>query len=238
MSDICKTTPTSIAGCIKLAKSIRVYIELVGNSYDHNPEQKSQMLLTIMELWTSMDKIAVELFPLLREYEPGFSPAMFDILQLSGLLDMHRLHTVRLYLQARHEQAGAFGMSVFANPAKGCFGERYYNESSESYELQMLRTEIEEAAQAARESKLQQWMAMTAEYENLIRISAQSTCLYRIDATGQPWHCERDCAKCANQQQLDHFRRIRVYEHPLPADEIEAKTVVSRIFAGSYQKLS
>ena len=235
MNALCKTKSMSLIGCIKHAQAIRLYMELVGNSYDLNPEQKSQMILTIMELWTEMDKIAVEMFPLLQEYEPGFRPNLFDILQLSRLIDMHRLHRIRLYLQARHERAGVYGMTVFVNPTKGCFGERYYNESSESHELQRLRTKIEDAAKAARESKVQQWMAMTAEYENLIKVSAQSTCLYLTKAVGPPKHDDKGCVKCANQQRLDHFRRIRVYEHPLPADEVEAKTVVSSRYTQSYQ---
>jgi len=227
MHTICSKTPTSAAGCIQLARAIAMYMDLVGNSYDLNPEQKSQMLLTIMELWAAMDKTAIELFPLLQEYEPVFSPSHFDILQISRLCDMHRLNTVRLYLKSRHERAGAFGMNIFANPAKGCFGERYYNESLDSYALQKAHTKIEDAAKAARERKIQQWMTMSAEYEEKVKISSQSTCLYRTDANGQVRHNERGCGKCTNQRQLDTFRKIRVQEHPLPADEAEAKTVVS-----------
>ena len=226
MGDTCKNTPIGVAGCIKLARSIKMYMEMVGKSYADNPEQKSQSLLTIMELWTAMDEIAVELFPLLREYEPAFSTSIFDFLQLSRLVDMHRLHVVRHYLQARYEKAGSSGTSIFIDPIKGCFGERYYNESSESPKFHSLRTEIEDMAEVTRKKKMRQWTVLTADYERLVKTCAQSTCIYHTDSYGQPRHDKRDCVKCSTQHQLDNFRKIRVHEYPLPADEAEAKTVV------------
>lgn len=58
--------------CIRLASLIEDYMKEVSKAYDGNPEQKSEMLLTIMELWVCMDKHCIQAIGLLSEYSPMF----------------------------------------------------------------------------------------------------------------------------------------------------------------------
>jgi hypothetical protein len=58
--------------CLELASNLRSYIDDVGELYAGNPEQKSIMLLTAMEMWMAIDERVVELFPLIKDYNPGF----------------------------------------------------------------------------------------------------------------------------------------------------------------------
>ena len=57
------------------------------------------MLLTVMELWMSIDECATKLFGLLREYNPGILPEILDVLQLPRYQDMCRLQKIQAYLQ-------------------------------------------------------------------------------------------------------------------------------------------
>lgn len=211
----------------RLAQKIVDYLDLVGKAYDGNPEQKSTMLLTVMETWVAIDKIAIAFFPLLEDYEPPFTPTSFDGLQLLTLGDMKRLQDIRMYLQARQSRCSTFTISIFSNPTKGCFAERYYNESADSSRLGDLHRAIEQNAQEARASKEKEWQQMTMDYESLIKEVAQSHCLCPMDGH------HTNCAKIVSQRKLERFKRrtIKVYEHPLPADNVEAKSVVSKFFS-------
>jgi hypothetical protein len=84
--------------CIELATEIENYLSTVGDAYDNNPEQKSVMLITVMELWVAMDACAAKMFSLLKDYNPGFPSDILDDLQIARLKDIHRLHKVREYL--------------------------------------------------------------------------------------------------------------------------------------------
>jgi hypothetical protein len=92
--------------CIALAHKIEEYLSAVGDAYDNNPEQKSVMLLTVMDLWVSMERCAIKLYGLLRDYDPIFPEDVLDVLQLSRPEDMRRLQIVRSYLHERLTKCG------------------------------------------------------------------------------------------------------------------------------------
>jgi hypothetical protein len=149
--------------CIQLARKIENYLSDVGDAYDNNPEQKSVMLVTVMELWVAMDTYAVKMFSLLKDYNPGIPSDILDVLQIARLKDMHRLRKIQKYLQGRHATCKGSRMTIFNDPGKGCFGERYYNESNDSSRLQTLHQRIETAAEQARTSKEQERRERTLE---------------------------------------------------------------------------
>jgi hypothetical protein len=149
--------------CIELAGKIENYLSHVGDAYDNNPEQKSVMLITVMELWVAMDAYAAKMFSLLKDYNPGIPSDILDVLQITRLKDFRRLHKIREYLQGRHAACKGSRMTIFNDPEKGCFGERYYNESDDSSSLQTLHQRIQTAAEQARIAKEQEWQEKTLE---------------------------------------------------------------------------
>lgn len=218
---------TSKERCMEIAQKIETYISAVGRSYDSNPEQKSTMLLTVMELWTSMDECATQLFDLLKKYDPGFPPNMLDILQLPRVQDMCRLQKIQEYLQDRQKNCKYSRMTIFNDPEKGSFADRYFDESQDSLKLQTLHQSIETAAELARTKKEQQWRKLSAEYDKLINAVAASSCLYTMDEI-QPFlrvHDDQQCTKCFLQRKAKRIK-IQVHEHPLPSNLIQAKAVV------------
>jgi hypothetical protein len=115
-----------------------------------------------MELWVAMDACSARTFPLLKDYNPGIPSDILDVLQIARLKDMRRLHKIREYLQGRHAACKGSQMTVFNDPGKGCFGERYYSKSDDS-RLQTLHQLIETAAEQARTAKEQERQEKTLE---------------------------------------------------------------------------
>lgn len=161
--------------CINIAAKVSKYLNAVADSYDFYPERKSYQLLTVMELWMTMDKCAVSVHPLLREFDTGFPPDILDVLQVDRFSDMRRLQAIRDYLKERHTSCKSPRLSIFVNPCNGCFAERFYDESPD---LQELHSHIELHADSARARKKEEWKAMTLEFEDLMRAVEQSSCLF------------------------------------------------------------
>lgn len=214
--------------CIELSEKINTYLVASASAYESNPEQQSIKLLTVMELWMSMDKYAVKLFKLLLEYNPGFSPEMLDVLQLPRFKDMCRLQKIQQYLQDRLTACKGSRTTIFADPTKGCFGERYFDESEDSVHLNNLHRQIIAKAEADRQAKENEWNRLSAKYETLMQEIAGSTCLFMLDESSFPAiqvHNDRQCSKCFLGRQSRRMR-IQAYEHPLPSNITFAKTVV------------
>lgn len=207
--------------CVNLAGSIEDYMSDVGDAYASNPEQKSIMILTIMELWMSMDECATKIFEPLKDYHPGFPSDISDALQLSRFRDLCRLQKIIKYLQERHSTSKS-KMNIFHDPIKGCFAEVYFNNSED---LQQLYQRIEVEAQLARLRKEEEWKTLTVEYEQLIAKIAQGSCLYYENDMQVKIHDDRQCTKCFLQRRANRFR-IVAQEHPLPSDPVLSKAVV------------
>ena len=209
--------------CIDLACEIDDYIDAVGNAYSGNTMQTSKMLLTIMELWIRLDESACEVYSLLVDFDPGFVPEMLDVLQLPLFRDMRRLQEIQKYIDGRKKQCSS-PKTIFEDPVKGCFAERYFNESENSWMFRDLLHRIETKAESAREAKEKEWRSMNTEFENLQIQIAESKCLYLIEGDGQV-HDDRQCRRCYLGR-VARRTKIRVHEHPLPADSVQKKAAV------------
>ena len=219
LEELCKSSPSLNTAyetqCVELGAKIQEYLAVVGNSYDTNPGQKSIMLLTVMELWVAMDKIAVKIFPLLREFNIFFPSDILDVLQLAHLHDMCRLQRIREYLQIRHIGCNGSTLTIFSDPVEGCFADLYYSESAHSSNLQNLYRRIESDAEEERTRKEKEWEKKSQDHENLVKIISESTCLCTEENFGTKIHNKYRCAKCNLQFKADQIR-ISGFEHPLP----------------------
>jgi Protein of unknown function (DUF3638) len=212
--------------CMKLAETICSYLNRVAGAYDQNPEQMSSVILNVMELWVSMDEFAIQIYNLLKEYVPIFRPEVLDVLQLPHLEDMCRLQKIQTYLHRRYSACGS-NLTIFVDPMRGCFAERYFNESKDSLKLKELQECIESAAEAARTRKEEEWVRLSAEYENLMQQVAASACVYTTSDI-YPFelvHDDRNCTKCYRIRCARRMQ-IQVHEHPLPSEDIPKKAVI------------
>ncbi|KAK8175389.1 hypothetical protein IWX90DRAFT_469628 [Phyllosticta citrichinensis] len=210
--------------CAVISKKIESYLDTVGSAYDGMAEDKSFMILTIMDLWTMMDRHAVKATPLLSRYHPGFSSSMLSVLHLPRYADMCRLQRIEKYIDERSRNADLQKRTIFEDPSVGCFAERYYDEYDDSGELRDLHECIEEHAQTMRELKAEDLAIANKEFERIECEIAQSSCIYIQEGFGSV-HDDRGCTRCFLSRKKNRMC-IQIYENPLPSDLTTSKAVV------------
>ena len=210
--------------CAALANEIGDYYASASKLYAGNAELSSLMILTILDVWVELDKLATELYTLLQEFEPGISVNMLSALQLSRLQDMRRLHTIETYLDHRSQACKLKNPSIFEGIEPGCFAERYFCQSSQMLEL---KESIDVQAEARRESKKAEWTSLNEKYENLMQQSESHICVQKI-SDRPPYRTVHDYQKCQKCYLRRCARRVEIspIEHPLPADSTKAKAAV------------
>ncbi|RAL63868.1 hypothetical protein DID88_003511 [Monilinia fructigena] len=216
--------PSSISDsqlrCKKNSKQIKRYLVASESAYTYNPEESSIMILSIMELWMSMDQCASMIFPLLKDFHPCFTSEMLNVLQLPLRKDMCRLQKVQEYLQSRCNNRA--NMTIFEDPVRGCFAERYFLESVEAPKLQDLLRRIEIDADECRQRKELEWREMSQDHDRLIKTISETSCIFTSDGH------YRYCTKCSLQRKAQRLR-IEVHEHPLPSNPTQARVAVFEI---------
>ncbi|KAK1993934.1 hypothetical protein LX36DRAFT_728628 [Colletotrichum falcatum] len=213
--------------CEDVSRQIFDYVHAAMPMYDGNPEQKSLMLLTVMELWQRMDAIACDLFPLLRDYHPVFHPHMLDVLLLPQFSELARLGSLQALLSSRVARANPSHRNIFEDPSPGCFAERYYSESCDAPLLKAIHEEIVDLANHMRDLKEKEWKRKSREYDELISRIDRSVCVYladEYDYRGQELHDPR-CPRCSMMHTAQHMR-ITIFEEPLPLEATTAKSVI------------
>lgn len=220
------------ARILQLEEVIRNYIHRIQTSPEGHPDEKSQMLLHLMELWVLMDTEAVTCYPLLEDYHSGFSDDLLDPIQLLCLADMSRAKGVRDYLSNRsHTSHGTRSRTIFDDPSDDCFAARYFDEYDE--EGHELRRKIEDHADLQRTQKEAEWEQKSELYAETARKRDETTCYYdEVPHRWIPgvtetkhrhpceWHDLRNAARNI---------RIRIFENHLPSYEPAAKAAMFEI---------
>lgn len=209
--------------CMEAYRKIDNYLDLVSSAYDGNPEQKSTMILTVMDLWVTLDRAATRLFGLLLAFSPGISPEALDVLQLPRFSDMQRLQKIQSWLRLRQEKSKFTKETIFDNIHPGCFAERYYDEL-DTGTLPELHERIEHAAEKARQRKEEEFQGLSEEFEDLLQSIAEMSCVYFDDGFLRE-HDSKRCTRCFYERKAKRMF-IATHEHYLPSDPVHAKAVV------------
>ena len=216
--------------CETLESCLEQYISATKLHYSTNPEAKSLMLLTIMELWVALDAIAVIQCPLLSSYSPEIPPSFLHPLLLRQAKSMERASRIELYLLRRHSDA-AHATSIFSdNLNDASFAVRYFQISPP---LQTVKASVEQAAAQIREKKILELQEMNARHTSLTEEIAKLSCKY-VQHYELPVHASK-CSKCKLQKVADSLH-IRVHEWPLPNHPLESMATIfelncPRVFA-------
>jgi len=212
--------------CIRLARRIEAYIATIGDAYSNYPELRSRQILRLMELWMHMDTFALKCYPLLSGYHPGFDASIFDVLQLSTLEEMERLHSAQSYIAKRC--LGHESRTIFDTPAEDSYAVRHYDASHDSTQLQELRLEIEADAARLLAAKAKEWQNKSRDHESKIGEMAGLSCPYEtvLDENGYARQVhKKGCRKHRLKWEAKQMS-IDIHEHPLPAVEAELKAVI------------
>ena len=206
--------------CVKLEILANKYSSSALQTYGKNPEFLSVMLLTLIELWIALDKIAIREIPMLGEYSPEIPTSLLEDLLLSKAANLHRVRIAHQYLSRRHLQSDH--LSVFSSSAAAnTFAVRYFQGSPC---LQRLKSRIEDAAQREVREKISELNEANARHSELQREAAVIEHSYHTDWYGIQRH-DKHCRKCSLEKEQQRMK-IDVHEWPLPAHKHWAEIVV------------
>ncbi|RKF57980.1 putative p-loop containing nucleoside triphosphate hydrolase [Erysiphe neolycopersici] len=203
-----------------IAQSIEDYLTKVGGSYDDNPEQKSKMLLIVLELWVELDKCAIQSYGLLKNFSPGIPCEVTNVLLLLHMEDIKRLRRVQEYLIKRQKESGDSTITIFDQPSKNCFAVQYYNNSPDQSVMKKSLNQIEKDAQKKREDKKKNLSKMSEKYK--LKVAKESVMSHKII---NEYHDMGKCPKCYRKREINKLK-IDVHEWPLPSELIYVKTVI------------
>ncbi|MCJ1462481.1 hypothetical protein MMC07_001083 [Pseudocyphellaria aurata] len=207
--------------CQTLKELVSAYKSAAITLYSFHPEYLSLMLLTIMELWCSLDLLATAFFPLLKRYPPEIPTGILQPLLLPQREQLVRLHQIERYLERRHRQVTPNFPSLFGRINKRSISVQHFNNCKK---LQDLRSLIERDAAKARESKREELERLTSLRNSLNNQASRLEHLYKINRKGIEYHVQY-CHKCSLENQANNIH-ISIHEWPLPALETEAKAAV------------
>jgi hypothetical protein len=153
-----------VASCESLAEYFQVYFAAASKLYESNVENRSIMLLTLLELWMAIDRLAVDHLPLLEDYRPEVSPALVEPLLLRTFQSTHRGICIMTHCRMRAERA-TLG-SVFSDIVpENSFGVRYFRKSPH---LARLKSQITRDAESERSAAIRTFLEKKELYEELI----------------------------------------------------------------------
>lgn len=215
------------ARCVELAQSIGELFTAVGSAYGANPEQMSNFILNLFDLWIQMDKCAIKACPLLGNYRPAFSPELLDVLHLPTLSAMQRLQDIQLHLRGRSRNC-RFNKTIFSEPDENCFAAQYLEQS---IPLQKLGQQIETASTRSREKKNIEWTNACQKYDKISQEISAGICVCSVNFDGS--RNIHGCKKCW-QRRCQKKMKIEVHEDFLPKDSAPTAAVLFELGIPSY----
>jgi hypothetical protein len=215
---------------VKLSKVIVWYMSTSATVYIGSPEGFSVMVLTLMLLWTALDEAAISHYPLLKKFDPGFPPTLFDSLLLPKRHQMDRLRHVEQYLLKRKENSLVANPSIFGDISSPLsFGAQYFDQSLVHQELKKRIKKEAEHESRAKKAELKEYKT---QFSELMAESNLLKCTYITKSVGrgryqeeQAIHVGTKCTKCKLRKQAQALK-ISCHEWPLPTSEPAAKSVV------------
>ena len=208
-----------------LAALINTYITAASLAYKDMPEDSSLVILTSMDLWAALDKLALHHCNLLHKYSPEFPLSLFEPLLLPQKSQMERLLRIEQYLDRRRAEAIPGFPSMFRSvDTIDSFAVRYVQQSPRHEGLQR---KIEEKAKRDRTRKISELAEKRQQYHKLITQSEGMSCEYvdfRRKQRNKTKH-SGSCQKCQLKSQAEYLT-IDVHEWPLPERELQVKAAV------------
>ena len=216
------TTDLNDSRSDKLQQLAQQYSKLAKAVYTLNPEQNSVMILTIILIWLALDRLACAAIPLLKEFKPELSLALFGPLLLPKKKQMARLKLVETHIMERSFKAAAYP-SVFADPCKTLshFSQKYYNADPQE-EFSKLKKRIEDRARRQQKKKRDEWVTRSKQYVDILHEAEKFDCemIAITQDSGESTevvsqHDRKNCQKCQIEGKAESLKIIP-FEWPLP----------------------
>ncbi|CAG8959752.1 hypothetical protein HYFRA_00001658 [Hymenoscyphus fraxineus] len=219
----------SASRLVKLAKVIDWYKRKAHAMYMESPENFSVMVLTLLHLWTALDKGTIFLFPLLKKFDHELPMTLLDSLLLPKRHQMTQLRDIEKHLLQRKENCLPTNPSVFGDiSSPSSFGAQYYDQSPAH---KTLKISIENGAKHNSERRKAELKHTRARYDKLMEKSNKLTCQTTKKWCGRGRNQEErtihapHCEKCQIRKTAQSLK-VECHEWPLPPSESAAKSVV------------
>ncbi|KAF9470842.1 hypothetical protein BDN70DRAFT_642841, partial [Pholiota conissans] len=215
------------SACRFLGLWLDQYISAATTQYMGNAEEQSLMLLTVLDLWVALDRIACHQQPLLLSYSPEIPASILDPILVRHASSLGRAAAIQLYLQQRHSNADNSSTPIFSpHITWTTFAVRYFRQSSE---LQAMKFAIEESASKKRAAKNAELEKLNAKHAELMQRFHRLSCTF-ISTTDKYGHVSthhkpKSCSKCCLEKQAAGMR-IDAHEWPLPSLVYDAEAAV------------
>ncbi|CAL1705829.1 unnamed protein product [Somion occarium] len=210
-----------------LSSCLDQYHQLARLEYNKNPEEESVMILTIMQLWVALDKMATHRCTLLLEFSPEIPPKFLNPLLLRRSSSIRHANIIEQYLHRRHSATKSHRPSIFTdNFTASSFAVSFFKTRSE---MASIKAHIESVARKARTAKEKELAKLNDTHARLVSRAEQLShekMWVTDDWTGKTRKEHVDtCQKCELEKQANSLS-IAVHEWPLPRDQCKAEMVV------------
>jgi hypothetical protein len=205
-----------------IASCIQQYYVGAKEVYGANAEDNSIMILTIMDLWVALDRLAILQYPLLTQYSPEIPSKFIHDLLLHRSSAINRALHIEEYLCCRHKYT-LHVTSIFSNKVdESCFAVKCFRTSQD---LQGLYDEINAHAQQEREKKREELSSLNQQSKSLLRDASRMSHERSNDSWPWPRHETATCQKCRLEHRANSLE-IRIHEWPLPSSNVHAQQAV------------
>lgn len=220
--------------CQCLSALIKEYHTRAQSHYAGNPEALSVMILTVFELWTACDVIAIAGCKLLHQYAPGVPSSQLQNLLLPFKNQMNKLRDVEHYIARRQVDARLPSWKIFRdNSSPDSFAATFFDQSTK---LQDELKRIEAWATKARQEKLSNLKKLKEEYARLRKLLDELVCDQIVVVTDNNYTEKKHsstCRRCNCQTQAEKLS-IGIHEWPLPEAKQKAKGVIFELNAPAW----
>jgi len=208
--------PDVIASCVEQ------YYASAKDIYNVFPEDKSVMILTILNLWMALDTLTIRQCPLLGFYSPEIPQDFLHPLLLHRSNFLRRATLIEGYISQRHEEA-SIETNIFSDDTtESSFAVRYFRDS---LSLKQLFADINRHARKEQEKKRAELGVLNDKWKSLKDTASNMSHNYIKDEVGDEFHEPSACQKCTTDSQADELK-IDVFEWPLPRETLQAQAVV------------
>ncbi|KAF8601977.1 hypothetical protein BDV93DRAFT_545566 [Ceratobasidium sp. AG-I] len=212
------------AACGVVASCLNQYTTLALQHYTMDVSDKSIMVLTIMELWVALDRLATVNCPLLLDYSPEIGEDLIETLLLRTALHISQAGVVQRYLRQRYALArqSAKG-SVFSDQVTSeSLAVRYFRQSKRH---QSLKKKIEQEADLKKVEKLKEMRKQNEKHRELVARASGLEHEYSRTGLWSTLTHDRGCEKCSVEDKAENME-INHHEWPLPSSQLDAELVV------------
>ncbi|KAI1854474.1 hypothetical protein JX266_000592 [Neoarthrinium moseri] len=214
--------------CSALARQSIALIQRVRNAYESNPEQMSNFLLKVFDLWVKLDEEATRRCPLLLDLHPIFTPELIEALQPSSRSDLARLRRIQEYLWDRVQRCKTLQGTILSSIQADGFASRYFTHNAS---LEELRVRLEQDSQDLRTRKKAEWRELCEEYDKLTERILGRTCECEFDINGKK--IRPVCRKCSYWGARCNLQ-IAIHEDYLPIDETQRNAMLLELAMPRY----